>query len=106
MMMIYYGKVKIQENFFNIFDLSGIFMDLYAEVMITALSALLRTLFWFVIIVVAYGWQIHIAYFSRTELRNFVTVFITLYLLIFFDKIIEQINGQIWRVKIVYLTFI
>ena len=74
------------ENFSDNFN-----TKIYVETIILTLNAVLQTLVWFNILILAFGWQIHRGIFSRNELRKLVIVFILLYVLICFDQIFDML---------------
>jgi hypothetical protein len=74
-------------------------MIVYVETISSTLNAVLQTLLLFIVLMIAYGWQIYRGIFTRNELRNAVLVFILLYVLICFDQIMDiLIDVNIWEV--------
>jgi len=82
------------------------FMMVYVETIYNTLNAVLQTLIWFVMLVVAYGWQVHRGLFTRNEVKNFVLVFIVLYVLMCFDEILNMlIDVFLFKVSVVFNLF-
>jgi hypothetical protein len=95
-------KTFSPENFADNFN-----TKIYVETIILTLNAVLQTLVWFNILIMAFGWQIHRGIFSRNELRSLVVIFILLYVLICFDQIFDMlIEFKIGQVIIFYLIII
>ena len=94
--------VYLNMKTFNVDNFADGLTKIYVETIIVTLNAVLQTLVWFNIIIVAFGWQIHRGMFTRNELRNFVIVFILLYLLICFDQIFDMlIQYKVWKVRLI-----
>jgi hypothetical protein len=95
-------KTFSPENFADNFN-----NKIYVETIILTLNAVLQTLVWFNILIMAFGWQIHRGIFSRNELRSLVVIFILLYVLICFDQIFDMlIEFKIGQVINFYLIII
>jgi hypothetical protein len=98
LLTIYFVYLSIKT--FNVDNFADGLTKIYVETIIVTLNAVLQTLVWFNIIIIAFGWQIHRWMFTRNELRNLVIVFILLYLLICFDQIIDVLfKYKIWKVS-------
>lgn len=64
------------------------------ETIIVTFNAVITTVFWFIIFIISYGWQINRELFTRNELKNLIVVFLVIYILICFDQIFDMILPQ------------
>lgn len=68
---------------------------IYIETIITTLSSIFKTVFWFMIILISFGWQMYKYFLSREEMKKFIGIYICIYLSVAFDQIIDNLNGGI-----------
>ena len=105
LLLVYYSYLSFRRS--SLPNIEDNFMMVYVETIFNTLSAVLQTLIWFVLLVVAYGWQIHRGLFTRNEVKNSVLIFILLYVLICFDQIFNMlIDVVVWNVRILFLFII
>jgi len=102
LLLIYYAYLNIKRASLPVKEEN--FLISYADTIITTLSDVLQSLLWYLLIVIAYGWQIHKGLFTRNEVKNSIMVFILLYILICFDKIFDVMIERSWWQVILITT--
>lgn len=80
-------------------------VKIYLDTIITTLTSILKTILWFIIVMISTGWQIYKNILTREEMRRFIALYVFIYLAVCFDQIIDiMANARIGRVYI-YLLF-
>ena len=66
-------------------------ISVYLEIIMQTLVFVYKTFFWFIVFLIASGWQIYRNWLSPRELRSFVFFYMMIFLLICFDQILDII---------------
>jgi hypothetical protein len=81
-------------------------IKVYLDTIITTLSSIFKTIFWFLAIMISCGWQIYRHILTRSEMRRFIGIYIFIYLSVCFDQILDlMVNHTISNV-ILFLYFL
>jgi hypothetical protein len=64
-------------------------ISVYLEIIMQTLVFVYKTFFWFIVFLIASGWQIYRNWLSPRELRSFVFFYMMIFLLICFDQILD-----------------
>ena len=67
-------------------------MKVYLDTIITTLMSIFKTVLWFLIIMLASGWQIYKSVLSREEMRKFIILYIFIYLAVCFDQVLDLMS--------------
>jgi hypothetical protein len=66
----------------------------YFDTLITTMNLIFRTIFWFLCIMTACGWQIYKSTLTRQEMRKFIVLYIFIYLAICLDQILNLVTNK------------
>jgi hypothetical protein len=64
-------------------------MKVYLDTVITTLLSIFKTIMWFVIIILSWGWQIYKTTLSRDEMRKFIALYVFVYMTVCFDQVLD-----------------
>ena len=70
--------------------------SVYIDTAVITLNAIYRTLLWFLVLLLAYGWKISIQSLRREDLKFFMKMFLIIYLAMCMDQIIDSIGSEVW----------
>jgi hypothetical protein len=65
------------------------FDKIYYETIISTISAIYKTLYWFILILLANGWHIFTNSLQNLKLSNYVCAYMTIYLIICIDQVLD-----------------
>jgi hypothetical protein len=69
-------------------------VKIYLDTIITTLNSIFKTILWFMIIMIASGWQIFKIVLTREEMKRYIAIYILIYIAICFDQIIDLISYE------------
>jgi hypothetical protein len=84
-------SVGIEENSSNS---NSSMVKIYLDTIITTLNSIFKTILWFMIIMIASGWQIFKIVLTREEMKRYIAIYILIYIAICFDQIIDLISYE------------
>ena len=70
--------------------------SVYIDTAVITLNAIYRTLLWFLVLLLAYGWKISIQSLRREDLKFFMKMFLIIYLAMCMDQIVDSLGSKIW----------
>jgi hypothetical protein len=77
-------------------------VSVYLDTIIATLNSIFKTILWFLIIIVATGWQLYKSVLNRDEMRKFIALYIFIYITVCFDQIIDLVSyGDIGLVTLI-----
>ncbi len=99
--VIYYIHLSMAQ--ITIDNIPSLIVNSYIYTIVVTLDSVFIALFWFFILIVAYGWQIHRRVFTRNEISKLILIFVGLYLIICIDPIIDYtFKIEVLRVIILF----
>jgi hypothetical protein len=78
-------------------------ISVYLEIIMQTLVFVYKTFFWFIVFLIASGWQIYRNWLSPRELRSFVFFYMMIFLLICFDQILDIVFEKEFYIVFCYL---
>jgi hypothetical protein len=89
-LIIYYIQTISEKNLNNTAKRYEDPMDkIYYDTLISTVAAIYKTLYWFSLILIANGWHIFTNSLQNLKLSNYVCIYMTIYLVICFDQILD-----------------
>ncbi len=70
--------------------------SVYIDTALITLDAIYRTLLWFLILLMCFGWKISIQNLSREDLKFLMKMFLFIYIAMCLDQIIDSASKGIW----------
>lgn len=67
-------------------------IKVYLDNIIAVLNSIFKTILWFIICLVGNGWQITKTNLSRDEMRKFIGLYISIYLIICVDQVVDMMR--------------
>lgn len=75
---------------------SGSSYKVYIETALITLNAVFRTLLWFMIMLIIYGWQITKQNLNREEMKFFIKIYVFMYIIMFIDQLLDLVIKQVF----------
>lgn len=77
---------------------SNSFLDsrIYVETALVTIRAIFRTIIWFLLVLIASGWQITSNSLSRDKIKTFIKVYVFIYIIVCVDQIVDAFVGSIF----------
>jgi hypothetical protein len=66
-------------------------ISVYLEIIMQTLVFVYKTFFWFIVFLIASGWQLYRNWLSARELRGFVFFYMVIFLMICLDQLLDII---------------
>ena len=99
-LLVYYIHINRTSNESTEYGL----MSIYLEILMQTLIFVYKAFFWFIICLIASGWQLYRTWLSSRELRRFVFFYMLIFLLICLDQILDILFvNEIYMVSIITL---
>lgn len=70
--------------------------SIYVDTALITLSAIYKTILWFLILMVSLGWRISIQSLRREDLKFFTKMFLLIYVVMCLDQIIDSTGVKVW----------
>ena len=70
--------------------------SIYIDTALITLSAIFKTILWFIILLIACGWKISVQTLSREELKFLMKMFLLIYIVMCLDQIIDSTRVKVW----------
>ena len=70
--------------------------SIYIDTALITLSAIFKTILWFIILLIACGWKISVQTLSREDLKFLMKMFLLIYIVMCLDQIIDSTGVKVW----------
>lgn len=100
--------LMIVEMFLTTGSNSNNFLDsrIYVETALVTIRAIFRTIIWFLLVLIASGWQIISNALSSEKIKTFIKVYVFIYIVVCVDQIIDAFVGSIFLIVIYIYTYL